>query len=158
MSRAAATRRASSTAPSAQQASSRCISGMFGRSGHTLSVTPITSWPDCFSSAAVTELSTPPDMPTMTLAIREILSEGEFGQVAVFVGRIALGNAPRAHIGLVRQAHQDVDRRQVGRQPNVRWRRSRLAVRMRVVVTDDVQTEIVELVVDAQLVARIHVV
>ena len=43
--------------------------GHIGQSGQTLSVTPTTSWPACLSSAAVTEVSTPPDMPTMTRAI-----------------------------------------------------------------------------------------
>src|SRR5579871_5780192 len=158
MSSVSATRRASSTAPSAQQASSRCTSGIFGRSGHTLSVTPITSWPACFNNAAVTELSTPPDIPTITFAIGGILSEADLDQVADFVRRVGLGDPPRAHVWLVGQAHEHVERREIGRQTDVGRRRPRLAARVRVVIRDHVQAEIIQLVVDAQLVTRIHVV
>src|SRR5579859_8178585 len=108
MSSLSATRRASSTAPSAQHASSRWMSGMLGRSGHTLSVTPMTSCPACLSMAAVTELSTPPDMPTITRAIDGILSEWDLGHVPVFGHRIALADAPRAdgRVGHVLEADQ----------------------------------------------------
>src|SRR5438309_6278646 len=121
-----ATRRASSTAPRAQQASSRWISGMLGRSGQTLSVTPTTSCPACLSSAAVTELSTPPDMPTMTFDIGLILSEIDFGNLACFGHRVGLGDAPGADgwMALVAEADQDVERGQVCRQPNVSRRRA----------------------------------
>src|SRR5579872_1139393 len=159
MSSLSATRRASSTAPSAQQASSRCISGMLGRSGQTLSVTPMTSWPACLSSAAVTELSTPPDMPTMTFAMSdEILSQGNLDNVAALVHRIDLRDAPGADVGLMREAHQDVQRREIARQTDVRGRRPRFGVGMRVVVAHNIEPERVEFVVDAQLIARIHVV
>src|SRR5215469_2939445 len=100
MSRVSATRRASSTAPSAQQASSRWISGMLGKSGQTFNVTPITSCPACFNSAAVTELSTPPDIPTMTFAIRwEILAfETDFDDVACLAGLVLFEDAPGANL------------------------------------------------------------
>src|SRR5919205_1269302 len=102
MSSLSATRRASSTAPSAQHASSRWISGMFGRSGHTFRVTPITSWPACLSRAAVTELSTPPDIPTIT---RDMWSDSkvDLDEVADFVEWVSLDDAPGAHGGLVHQ-------------------------------------------------------
>src|SRR5215475_9711538 len=118
MSSVSATRRASSTAPSAQQASSRCTSGMFGRSGHTLSVTPMTSCPACFKSAAVTELSTPPDIPTITFVMWPefyALSERDLCQVALLIGGVHFGDAPRAHVGLMRETHEHVDRREIGR-------------------------------------------
>src|SRR5260221_5030319 len=160
MSSLSETRRASSTAPSAQHASSRSISGMFGRSGHTFKVTPITSWPACLSRAAVTELSTPPDMPTITRAIGGILSEIDLDDFAYFVHGIGFGDAPGAdgRVGCVGQADEDVERREVGRQANVGRRRAGLAVSVRVVVADEVEPELVDLVVDAELVARIHVV
>src|ERR1700730_15867631 len=97
MSSLSATRRASSTAPSAQHASSRWTAGMLGSSGHTFSVTPITSCPACLRRAAVTELSTPPDMPTITRVMDRILSEWDLGDVADFGHWIALGDAPGAH-------------------------------------------------------------
>src|SRR4051794_27948972 len=137
MSSLSATRRASSTAPRAQQASSRCISGMFGRSGQTLRVTPITSWPACLSRAAVTELSTPPDMPTITRAISERFYERDFREVARFCQGIVLDDAPRADGGRIDQAHQHVIRRQVGCETNVGSGRSCLGVGVRVVVADD---------------------
>src|SRR6059058_243707 len=125
MSSLSATRRASSTAPRAQQASSRWMSGMFGRSGQTFSVTPMTSCPACLSRAAVTELSTPPDMPTITRAIREILSQIDLDHFAYFVHWIGLGDAPGAdgRVGCVAEADQDVVRGEVGRQADVsrRW-------------------------------------
>src|SRR5690349_1556903 len=127
MSSLSATRRASSTAPNAQHASSRWISGMFGRSGQTLRVTPITSWPACLSRAAVTELSTPPDMPTMTRAMRGILRfERQLDQIARFVPWVGFDDAPGAHGGLVGQADQHVDGAQVARQADVGRRRPRL--------------------------------
>src|SRR5438132_12090528 len=114
MSSLSATRRASSTAPRAQQASSRWMSGMFGKSGQTFSVTPMTSCPACLSKAAVTELSTPPDMPTITRAIDGILSESDLDDFAYFVLRIGLGDAPGAdrRVSLVGEAVQDRERRQ----------------------------------------------
>src|SRR5947209_20551658 len=125
MSSLSATRRASSTAPSAQHASSRWISGMFGKSGHTFNVTPMTSCPACLSKAAVTELSTPPDMPTITRAIREILSQIDLYHFAYFVHGIGFGDVPGAdgRVGCVGEADQDVVRREVGRQADVgrRW-------------------------------------
>src|SRR5260370_36946385 len=109
MSSLSATRRASSTAPNAQHASSRWISGMFGKSGHTFNVTPMTSCPACLSRAAVTELSTPPDMPTITRAIGGILDEIDLDDLAYFVERIGFGDAPGAdgRMVLVAQADQD---------------------------------------------------
>ena len=68
--------------------SSRRISGILGRSGQTLSVTPITSCPAAFNSAAVTELSTPPDIPTITFAIRPRLW-GICAEVRVGVDKLA---------------------------------------------------------------------
>src|SRR3982074_1947358 len=111
MSSLSATRRASSTAPKAQHASSRWISGMFGKSGHTFNVTPITSCPACLRRAAVTELSTPPDMPTITRPIGVILSQIDLDDFAYFVSWICFGDAPGAHrrITLVAQAHQNVE-------------------------------------------------
>src|SRR5260221_14601369 len=119
MSSLSETRRASSTAPSAQHASSRSISGMFGRSGHTFKVTPITSWPSCLSKAAVTELSTPPDMPTITLAIASFgilrlglasgLGELELDELTRFVFGVRLGDAPGTDDGrIAKEADQDV--------------------------------------------------
>src|SRR3990172_2325074 len=61
-----ATRRASSTAPSAQHASARGGASSWLCLGHTLSVTPITSYPCLARSAAAIELSTPPLMATTT--------------------------------------------------------------------------------------------
>src|SRR6266851_3243721 len=112
MSSLSATRRASSTAPKAQHASSRCISGIFGKSGHTFNVTPMTSCPACLSKAAVTELSTPPDMPTITRAIGSILSQIDLDDCAYFVHGIGFDDAPGAdgRVGCVGQADQDVER------------------------------------------------
>src|SRR5207253_8745044 len=56
------------------------------------------------------------------------------------------------------EAHQDVVRRQVGGQADVGGRWAGLGVRVRVVVADHVEAEIVDFVVDAQLVAWVHVV
>src|SRR5258707_13370752 len=72
------------------------MSGIFGKSGQTFSVTPMTSCPACLSKAAVTELSTPPDMPTITRAIGGILSESELHDFAHFVHWIGFCGAPRA--------------------------------------------------------------
>src|SRR5438128_11864691 len=121
MSSVSATRRASSTAPRAQHASSRWISGMLGRSGQTLSVTPMTSCPACLSSAAVTELSTPPDMPTITRAMGEILSQIDLDDFAYFVLRVGFANAPGAdgRVVLIGQADQDIERSQVSCQADV---------------------------------------
>src|SRR4051794_17439123 len=111
MSRRSATRRASSTAPSAQQASSRSISGMLSSWGQTFSVTPTTSCPCCLSSAAVTELSTPPDMPTMTLAMGRLLDDSKvyFHGLTGIRGGIVLHDAPGAHgwVDLVLEADEE---------------------------------------------------
>src|SRR5713226_4603372 len=160
MSSLSATRRASSTAPKAQHASSRWISGMFGKSGQTFNVTPMTSCPACLSKAAVTELSTPPDIPTITRAIGSILSQIDLDHLAYFVQRVGFGDTPHTdrRVGCVGEADQHIERREVGCQANVRWRRAGLGVGVRVVVADEVEPEAIDLVVDPQLVARIHVI
>src|SRR6266568_6570214 len=66
MARRAATRRASSTAESEQHPPWRAASSESSR-GHCCSVTPTTSCPCAWSSAAATDESTPPDIATATL-------------------------------------------------------------------------------------------
>ncbi len=84
------------------------MSGIFGKSGQTFSVTPMTSCPACLSKAAVTELSTPPDMPTITRAIGGILSEIDLDDFAYFVHGIGFGDAPGAdgRVGRVGEANR----------------------------------------------------
>src|SRR5579859_448564 len=108
------------------------MSGMFGKSGHTFRVTPMTSCPACLSRAAVTELSTPPDMPTITRAIGGILDEIHLGDLARLVHRVGFGDAPGAHgrMARINQADQHVKRGQVGGEPNVGWRRAGLGMGM----------------------------
>src|SRR5262245_55242765 len=60
----AATRRASSTASVPQHDPKRAEASAASCHGHTRIVTPTTSWPASRSSAAATEESTPPLIPT----------------------------------------------------------------------------------------------
>src|SRR5258708_3474355 len=69
-----ATRLASSTALSEQHPPCFADSSMSSR-GHCCSVTPTTSWPCAWSSAAATDESTPPDIATAILIQRNLPSE-----------------------------------------------------------------------------------
>src|SRR6185436_3948453 len=60
----AATRRASSTASVPQHEPKRAEASVASCQGHTRIVTPTTSWPASLRSAAATEESTPPLIPT----------------------------------------------------------------------------------------------
>ena len=64
MPRRRATWRASSTVSGEQQLPKRRVASSDSRHGQTRSVTPTTSWPASTSSAAATDESTPPLMPT----------------------------------------------------------------------------------------------
>src|SRR5258705_2199533 len=64
MPRVAATRRASSTASVPQHEPKRAGASVASCHGHTRIVTPTTSWPASVRSAAATEESTPPLIPT----------------------------------------------------------------------------------------------
>src|ERR1700716_2914718 len=103
---------------------------MFGRSGHTLSVPPTPSCPACLRRAAVTELSTPPDMPTITRAIGGILSERGLDQVTLFVHRVSFVDAPCPNGGLLAQADQNPQGGGIARQANVSRRRTGLGMRV----------------------------
>src|SRR5579883_1189682 len=84
-----ATRRASSTASSEQHlfctTRSSPSSSMTPGSDHRRSIMPITSCPCSFSSAAATELSTPPLIATTILAIFLLFLLQPGGDISVFV-------------------------------------------------------------------------
>src|SRR5438876_8679178 len=69
-----ATARASSMAETPQQALN-ASSGSGSQAGHRFIVRPTTSWPSAASSAAATELSTPPLIATAHLATPYLLNQ-----------------------------------------------------------------------------------
>src|SRR6266550_5553968 len=103
MPRRLATRRASSTAFSEQHPPWRAASTESSR-GHCCSVTPTTSCPWAWSSAAATDESTPPDIATATLMSfpSPLAGEGQGGGIQASLANQR--DVPRHHLGVLAHA------------------------------------------------------
>ena len=90
---APATRRASSTASVPQHEPNRAEASVASCHGHTRIVTPTTSWPASVRSAAATEESTPPLIPTtMRSAGMESVSRAKQSRDALELLGIRVGD------------------------------------------------------------------